>query len=78
MAKFGVQVENQDYRRLVVRPQTYRAGSIDVEGDASAASYFAALATLHGASNDAHQSRRRVRARATTLSSACANGWVRA
>ena len=32
------------------RPQTYRAGSIDVEGDASAASYFAALATLHGAS----------------------------
>ena len=29
--------------------QAYRAGSIDVEGDASAASYFAALATLHGA-----------------------------
>ncbi len=50
MAKFGVQVENQGYRRLLVRPQTYRAGSIDVEGDASAASYFAALATLHGAS----------------------------
>jgi 3-phosphoshikimate 1-carboxyvinyltransferase len=50
MAKFGVQVENQDYRRLVVRPQAYRAGGIDVEGDASAASYFAALATLHGAS----------------------------
>jgi 3-phosphoshikimate 1-carboxyvinyltransferase len=49
MAKFGVQVENQDYRRLVVRPQAYRAGRIDVEGDASAASYFAALATLHGA-----------------------------
>jgi 3-phosphoshikimate 1-carboxyvinyltransferase len=42
-------VENQDYRRLVVRPQAYRAGGIDVEGDASAASYFAALATLHGA-----------------------------
>jgi len=50
MAKFGVQVDNQDYRRLVVRPQTYRAGDIDVEGDASAASYFAAFATLHGAS----------------------------
>ena len=49
MAKFGVQVDNQDYRRLVVRPQDYRAGDIDVEGDASAASYFAALATLHGA-----------------------------
>jgi 3-phosphoshikimate 1-carboxyvinyltransferase len=50
MAKFGVRVDNQGYRRLVVAPQTYRAGIIDVEGDASAASYFAALATLHGAS----------------------------
>jgi 3-phosphoshikimate 1-carboxyvinyltransferase len=49
MAKFGVQVENQDYRRLIVAPQVYRAGTIDVEGDASAASYFAALAVLHGA-----------------------------
>jgi 3-phosphoshikimate 1-carboxyvinyltransferase len=49
MAKFGVQVDNQDYRRLVVAPQVYRAGNIDVEGDASAASYFAALAVLHGA-----------------------------
>ena len=49
MAKFGVNVENHDYRRLVVQPQAYRAGVIDVEGDASAASYFAALATLHGA-----------------------------
>jgi len=50
MSKFGVRVENHDYRRLVVAKQAYRAGSIDVEGDASAASYFAALATLHGAS----------------------------
>jgi 3-phosphoshikimate 1-carboxyvinyltransferase len=49
MAKFGVNVENHDYRRLVAQPQTFRAGVIDVEGDASAASYFAALATLHGA-----------------------------
>jgi 3-phosphoshikimate 1-carboxyvinyltransferase len=48
MAKFGAQVENHGYRRLVVQQQPYRAGSIDVEGDASAASYFAALATLHG------------------------------
>jgi len=50
MAKFGVRVENQDYRRLVVARQDYRAGEIAVEGDASAASYFAALATLHGGS----------------------------
>jgi len=49
MAKFGVQVENQAYRRLIVRAQPYRAGVVPVEGDASAASYFAALATLHGA-----------------------------
>ena len=48
MAKFGVNVENHGYRKLVVAPQSYRAGTIDVEGDASAASYFAALATLHG------------------------------
>jgi 3-phosphoshikimate 1-carboxyvinyltransferase len=48
MAKFGVNVENHGYRKLVVLPQKFRAGTIDVEGDASAASYFAALATLHG------------------------------
>ena len=50
MRKFGVEVENQDYRRLVVRQQVYQAGEVPVEGDASAASYFAALAVLHGAS----------------------------
>jgi 3-phosphoshikimate 1-carboxyvinyltransferase len=49
MAKFNVRVDNQDYRRFVVPRQNYAAGDIAVEGDASAASYFAALATLHGA-----------------------------
>jgi 3-phosphoshikimate 1-carboxyvinyltransferase len=49
MAKFDVRAANHDYRRLAVAPQVYRASVIDVEGDASAASYFAALATLHGA-----------------------------
>jgi 3-phosphoshikimate 1-carboxyvinyltransferase len=48
MAKFGANVENHGYRKLIVAPTPYRAGAIDVEGDASAASYFAALATLHG------------------------------
>ena len=48
MAKFGVLVENRNYRRFQAPSQPYRAGEIDVEGDASAASYFAALATLHG------------------------------
>ncbi|MEO8019015.1 MAG: 3-phosphoshikimate 1-carboxyvinyltransferase [Pseudomonadota bacterium] len=49
MAKFGVTVDNQGYQTLRVAAGGYRAGTIDVEGDASAASYFAALATLHGA-----------------------------
>ena len=48
MAKFGVQVDNRDYTELRVPPQAYRARELSVEGDASAASYFAALATLHG------------------------------
>jgi 3-phosphoshikimate 1-carboxyvinyltransferase len=48
MAKFGVRVANDAYRKLSIASQPYRAGTIDVEGDASAASYFAALATLHG------------------------------
>ncbi len=48
MAKFGVQVDNRDYSELRVAPQAYRARELSVEGDASAASYFAALATLHG------------------------------
>jgi len=50
MEKFGVQVDNRDYAALHVAPQTYRARTLGVEGDASAASYFAALATLHGGS----------------------------
>jgi 3-phosphoshikimate 1-carboxyvinyltransferase len=48
MAKFGVQVDNHDYGELRIRPQPYQARTLGVEGDASAASYFAALATLHG------------------------------
>jgi 3-phosphoshikimate 1-carboxyvinyltransferase len=48
MAKFGANVENHGYRKLIVTPRSFRASAIDVEGDASAASYFAALATLHG------------------------------
>jgi 3-phosphoshikimate 1-carboxyvinyltransferase len=48
MARFNARVQNENYRRLVVSATGYRAGIIDIEGDASAASYFAALATLHG------------------------------
>jgi len=48
MKKFGVTVENDHYQRFFVQPQTYQPANVLVEGDASAASYFAALATLHG------------------------------
>lgn len=48
MSKFGVEVDNRDYAELSVAPQAYEAQTLGVEGDASAASYFAALATLHG------------------------------
>jgi len=48
MAKFGANVENHGYRKLIVATRRFNASAIDVEGDASAASYFAALATLHG------------------------------
>lgn len=50
MKKFGVEVKNEDYQRFYVAPQTYQPVDLTVEGDASAASYFAALATLHGGS----------------------------
>ena len=48
MHKFGVEVVNSDYRGFNVAPQRYRSGSRSVEGDASAGSYFAALALIHG------------------------------
>ena len=48
MRKFGVEVVNDDYHRFDVTPQQYRSGSRTVEGDASAGSYFAALALIHG------------------------------
>ncbi len=48
MRKFGVAVMNDDYRRFEVLPQQYRSGHRTVEGDASAGSYFAALALIHG------------------------------
>ena len=48
MRTFGVDVENENYRRFRVAPQQYRSGPRSVEGDASAGSYFAALALIHG------------------------------
>ena len=50
MAKFGVNVENQNYQNFIVRAgQSYLSPkSIMVEGDASSASYFIAAAAING------------------------------
>ena len=50
MQTFGVQVENQQYQRFVVRgQQQYQApGQYLVEGDASSASYFLAAGAIKG------------------------------
>ena len=46
MMRRGVSVQREG-NKLDVKPQNYRGGNIDIEGDATAATYFAALATLH-------------------------------
>lgn len=50
MASFGVLVENQDYKRFVIKGgQHYKTpGKFLVEGDASSASYFLAAAAIKG------------------------------
>lgn len=50
MKLFGVEVDNQNYHRFVVKGgQTYRSpGEVMVEGDASSASYFLAAAAIAG------------------------------
>ncbi len=47
MARRGVAVEPIGERTLRVPPQHYAGGTAAIEGDASAATYHAALATLH-------------------------------
>lgn len=60
MTRFGVTVENHDYRRFVIKAgQRYTApGDIMVEGDASSASYFLAAAAIAGGSVRVHGSGR--------------------
>ena len=50
MLRFGVSVERDGYRQFRVHRQIYKPAVVRVEGDASAASYHAALATVHGGS----------------------------
>lgn len=49
MAKRGITGRWLTNQRLEVAPGTYQGGSFEVEGDATAATYFAGLALLHGA-----------------------------
>lgn len=49
MRQFGVSVENNDYKMFFVKSgQFYKAINYEVEGDASAASYFFAAAAITG------------------------------
>ena len=47
MKAFGVKVKNNDYQSFVVKPQSYKPVDYYIEGDASAASYWTAMAHLH-------------------------------
>ena len=48
MARRGVEVRIVDPSTVTVPPGVYQGGDVVIEGDASAATYLAALATLHG------------------------------
>lgn len=48
MARRGVEVRRVGASTVAVPPAVYRGGDVMMEGDASAATYHAALATLHG------------------------------
>jgi 3-phosphoshikimate 1-carboxyvinyltransferase len=48
MESFGVLVDNRKFRRFDVRPARYRGRAYAIEPDASAASYFFALAAVTG------------------------------
>jgi len=51
MARFGVEVDNDGYRRFMIRgQQCYEGQTYTVEGDASSATYFWGLAALLGQS----------------------------
>jgi len=48
LRKFGVKVENQDYKKFVVQHSKYIPWKLLVEWDASALSYIACFCALHG------------------------------
>ena len=50
MARRSVPVQVQGRDTIRIGPAMYQGGAVSIEGDASAATYFAAAATLHGSS----------------------------
>jgi 3-phosphoshikimate 1-carboxyvinyltransferase len=50
MEAFGVRIGNRKYRRFDIRPARYSGRTFAIEPDASAASYFFALAAITGGS----------------------------
>lgn len=46
MNSFGVEVENDNYQKYLIKPQKYRAKEYTVEGDYSSASYFYTINAL--------------------------------
>jgi 3-phosphoshikimate 1-carboxyvinyltransferase len=48
MARFGVTVDTSQPQAFRIEPQRYRAADYEIEPDASAASYFAAVAAITG------------------------------
>ena len=46
MEDFGATFENQNYKKLIVKPQNYSRETYIIEGDCSSASYFFAMAAI--------------------------------
>jgi len=48
LAKFGVEIENEDYKLFKISPSKYQATEIDLEGDWSGASFWFVAASIAG------------------------------
>ena len=76
MEAFGVTIDNRKFRRFDVRPAHYRGREYAIEPDASAASYFFALAAITGRDRHRRGPGRRRASRATWRSSTSWNTWA--
>ncbi len=48
MKEFGIKVTNKNFKQFTIQPQTYTPTTYEVEGDASSATYWWALAAISG------------------------------